>query len=134
MFSRIMDFVYELVIGLKGPAVTIVAEGRAKESIYRLTPTVNGPDVEVGVRSTQVVYRTHYSRPWVLDRTSVVYEVLGYASEEYREQIDPRLLEPVTYPLLTPRFLKWTKYPHEMAINAYLDRVWPHHIPQRLVA
>jgi len=132
MFSRIMDLIYELVIGLKGPVTTIITEGKAKESIYRLSPTVNDPSIEVGVRSRQIVYRVHYTRPWVADRTSVVYEVQGYAPAEYHDRIDPRLLEPVTFPLLTPKFLVWTKYPHEMAINAYLDRVGPHHARARI--
>lgn len=106
-----------------GPNTTRIHDGETKNATYQMTPTVNDPSIEIGIRSRQVIFETRYDRFWIPNRKRTVYEVVGYAPDDHRHLLDPRLFEPVTYPLLSIFLLRWTEYPHVYAIRAYIDRV-----------
>ena len=123
VFGALMDAVI-------GSSVTTIYEGSAKNASLKMRPSVNDPELDVGIESRQIVYKTVFSRWWVPTIKRTVYEVVAHAPEEYRAQCDPRLFEKVTYPLLCLRMLKWTEYPHVYAIRAFLERIpSPDHKP-----
>lgn len=116
----------ELLDTLMGPSITRIHDGETKNATYKLSPTVNDPSIEIGVRSTQIIFETRYKRFWIPNRKRTVYEVVGFAPPEHQHLLDARLLEVITYPMLCHPLLRWTAYPHVYAIDAYVDRV---HIP-----
>ena len=131
--SKILEVLGELIDALIGPSTTCTYLGAFPHHSETLRSTVNGHQIDVGVTSRRIVYRTHYKRWWMPDHTEVVYEVVGHVPEESKHLVDPRVLQPITYPLLCNPMLKWTRYPHFYAINAYLDRVRPQHRPYQVV-
>lgn len=130
--SKILEVLGELLDRVIGPSYTCTYLTNSRHSIEKVRSTVNGPDIDVGVTSRRIVFRTHYERWWMPDVTLVVFEVVGHVPEESKHLLDPRVLQPVTYPLLCNPLLKWTRYPHFYAINAYVDRIRPKHQPYQV--
>lgn len=122
---RIFEVIGEVLDSVKGPSSTRMILGVSKFTTHTVRPDVRGEAIDVGIRSRQVVFRTEYRRWWIPNIQRTVYEVVGYAPEEYRDQFNPCLFEPMTYPMLCNRLLKWTEYPHLYAIHAYMDRAIP---------
>lgn len=79
--------------------------------------------LELTVVCKRIVYRTTYERWWMPSSRKSVFVVTGAVSGSQSDRVDPQCLEPVTYPMMSNWFLKWSEYPHYLAINAYLDRV-----------
>lgn len=124
VFARILEIIGEYYDALKGPSTTSVYPGQSRNEIYRISPNdAEGATFQIGFESRQIVYHTHYRRWWVPDERHSLFEVIGTAPMDVRPHIDPRLLDPVTYPMLCNRLLQWSRYPHVLAILAYLDRV-----------
>ncbi len=119
----------ELYDALKGPSITQVFEGKVKNEIVRMHATAVQDDVVVYVQSRQIIYRTTYSRLWVPSHCRTVYEVVCVAPEYLREKLDARFFIPTVYPMLCNPLLKWTEYPHAMAINAFIDGIRGIHTP-----
>lgn len=110
-----------------GPSVTTRRNMEVRNARFELRPTVNDPEMEIGIASRHVVYVTRYLR-WGVSLTRSVFEVQGFAPEDVRHKLDERLFEHVCYPMLCVGVLKWTEYPHVYAIRAYLERVLPDHL------
>lgn len=126
----VKEMLGELLDAFLGPNHTKIQDGETKNATFEMSPNVNDPSIQIGIRSRQVIYVTIYERWWIPNWTRTVYHVQGYAPDSYKEQLDPRLFDQVTYPMLSSWLLMWTHYPHVYAINAYVDRV---HQPQPLV-
>lgn len=122
-----------LADALIGRSVTRIYEGSAKNASLKMQPTINDPELNIGIESRQIVYETVFDRWWIPSIKRTVYEVVAHAPEAYRSHFDPRLFEKVTYPLLCVRMLKWTEYPHVYAIRAFLERIpSPDHKPHEV--
>lgn len=123
---RLRRWLGALINVLRGPSRTEIFHGKTHNQIETLRPKWCTDDIDVGISSRQIVYVTKHKRWWVPDAKRVVFEVVCHAPKEMMGEFNPELFIPVTYPLLCTVLLKWTKYPHYYAINAYLDRLSPY--------
>jgi hypothetical protein len=105
-----------------GPSSTRIYQGNDEERTEQIQSTFAGC-VDVRIISREIIYHTTFKRWWIPDSKDTVYEVCGWAPDEYKDQVSPLFFQPVTFPLLRSRFLRSTSYPHLYAINAYCDRV-----------
>lgn len=112
-----------IIVSYKGPFKTTIYYDRAEEADDLIRPDNLHFDVPVGVRCQRVVYHTVYSRWWIRNETTTMYEVQGHAPLEIASGMDPRLFEKVVYPLLCNKFLEWTPFPYYYAIQAFLARL-----------
>jgi hypothetical protein len=112
-----------LIHAWRGRSRTTIYLGKTHHQTETLRPKWASDDIDVGIVSKQIVYHTVYDRFWIPNVKRVVYEVIGHCPPNIQGQFDPQLFIAVTYPLLCTDLLKWTKYPHHYAINAYLDRL-----------
>ncbi len=110
-----------LINTLVGPRTTIIEPGRAKNSVVSLEPENLGERVEVKVVSREIVYVTTFKRGWPTRRRRL-YQVTATVPPEYMRGVGPKFLETVTFPRLCNFLLRWTHYPHQYAINAFLIR------------
>lgn len=110
---------------LTGPRTTSVYDGGVKHKTERLRPHFVPNEVEIGVISKRIIYRTRYKRWWVPDSFRCVFEVTAYAPAEFRDKVDPRLFETHYYPSLCNRWVAESQYGHLYAIHAFLDRLTP---------
>lgn len=120
-----LEVLGELIDVLTGPSITSHYLGNVRHETFALRPTNISHDVEVEVRSRRIVYHTRYLRQWIPDKRVTVYEVTGIAPPEFREKVDHRFFDVLTYPMLCNGLLKWTEYPHTLAIHAFLERIHP---------
>ncbi len=123
---RLLEVFGAVLDAFIGPSVTTRHDKEIRNARFELRPSVNDPEMEIGIVSHRVVYVTHFKR-WGLSFTRSVFEVRGFALEEVRHKFDSRLFECVCYPTLCLGVLKWTEYPHVYAIRAYVERVLPDH-------
>lgn len=129
----LMEIFGALMDAILGRSVTTIYTRETKNASFKMRPSVNNPELDIGIQSRQVVFKTVFDRWWVPTIKRTVYLVTGYAPDEYKAQFDPRLFEEVTYPMLCLKMLKWTEYPHVYAIRAYLERVpTPHDKPHKV--
>lgn len=110
---------------MAGPRTTHVFEGNTHYQVEKLRPTFVTTEVEVGITSTRIIYRTKYKRWWMPDKYRCVFEVRAYAPEDMRARLDPRLFETHHYPGLCNHLVESTKLGHYYAIHAFLDRLAP---------
>ncbi len=110
---------------MAGERKTVEYTGKIADRVVTLRPSLANHDVEIGVKITQIVYATTYPRWWRRTTHHSVYQVLAFAPDEIRTQLDPRLFIPQVYPLLCNPLLRRTKVPHLYALHAFLDRMGP---------
>lgn len=108
-----------------GERKTVEIAGPMSQRQLMLRPSLAEPDVEIGVRITQYSYKTSYGRWWMPSIISSVYRVVAFAPADVQEKLDPRLFEPLVYPLLCNSMLRDSKFPHVYALHAFLDRMGP---------
>lgn len=131
----VIEWVGLAVNRLKGPHHTAIYLGNTKNRVWKVQTTAYPEWVDAHILSRQVVYRTSYKRWWIPDTMRTVY-VVSFAAPEtlklaLKEKLDDRtyrlledrLNETITYPMLCGSWLRWTRFPHTYAINAFLDRV-----------
>lgn len=123
--SWLLEKIGSLLDWSAGERTTREYTGHAAHRSVTLRPSLADDDVEIGVTITRTIYETHYKRWWVPSSVRSVYRVVAFAPDEIREQLDPRLFEPVVYPLLCNFLLKRTRYPHMYALHAFLERMSP---------
>ena len=116
---------WDLIDHIDGDRVTVEIEGPMSQRQLTLRPSLAASDVEIGVRITQYSYKTTYKRWWKRSTVHSVYRVIAFAPEEIRARLDPRLFEPLVYPLLCNRLLNSSKFPHLYALHAFLHRISP---------
>lgn len=121
----LMEKLGVLMNKIVGDRITVEITGPMSERQLTLRPSLADEDVEIGVKITQYLYRTNYSRWWMPHTVDSVYRVVAFAPEETRAKLDQRLFEPLVYPLLCNPLLRNTKYPHMYALHAFLDRFGP---------
>lgn len=118
----ILEVLGELLDSVIGPSTTVQSFSHSDFTDVTLEPTFRGSKVHLTIHSRRVTYRTEFERWYIPNVHRTVYEVVGTALPEHRASFDPKLFEPVVYPMLSLSFLRWTQYPHLYAIHAYLDR------------
>lgn len=118
----LLEVLGELLDRFLGPSTTTECVVSEKNEEMSIEPTFHSPKIHLTIRSRRITYKTTYANWYIPDIYHTLYVVVGLALLEHRELIDPKLLEPVVYPLLSNPLLKWSEYPHAYAINAYLDR------------
>ncbi len=121
----LLEKVGSLVDWLVGERTTVEYTGTAAHRTVTLRPSLADDDVQIGVTITRTIFETHYRRWWLASSSKSVYRVVAFAPEEIRDKLDPRLFEPVVYPLLCNALLKRTRYPHLYALHAFLERMSP---------
>jgi hypothetical protein len=114
-----------LIDWIVGDRTTVEYTGQVANRHLTLRPTLADEDVEIGVTITQITFVTHYQRWWLRDSDHSIYRVTAFAPDDIRAQLDQRLFEPLTYPLLCTSLLRHSKRPHLYALHAYLDRMGP---------
>lgn len=117
-----------LVDWVIGERTTVEYTGTAAHRKVTLRPSLASDTVQIGVTITRTIFETHYERWWLASSSKSVYRVVAFAPEEIRDKLDPRLFEPVVYPLLCNTLLKRTRYPHLYALHAFLERMSPFYL------
>ena len=121
-YNGSMETLGQLLDALAGPSVTTTYVGHVKHETFQVN-TCYMESICFSVQSKQIVYHTRYLRPWIPDTHHAIYEVTGLVPDPYRDRVDPLFLATVTYPALCNDLLKWTQYPHILAIHAFIDRI-----------
>lgn len=123
--SWLKEKLWDLIDLIDGDRTTVEIEGPMAERQLTLRSSSVAPELGISVKITQYSYKTTYKRWWKRSTVDSVYRVVASAPDEVRARLDPRLFEPLVYPLLCSPLLRESKFPHVYALHAFLDRFSP---------
>jgi hypothetical protein len=113
----------EWLLWLFGPSTTTVKEGVSKTSEYTIRTDEHNPWTHATIKCVRIIYHTQYRRWWMPSIRRNLYIVSSDVAPELIVKYGKEVFRTKAFPMLCNRLLKWTTYPHLIAIHTYLDEL-----------